>query len=70
MEHNTIKIATSSLTNTIYAGKILKSGIWASGKQDVTIDALIAVAEHTKIFGKPVEITDENGKLLHKITVE
>ncbi len=70
MEHKTIQIATSPLTNTIYAGKILKPGVWANGKQDVTVDALVAVAEHTKKFGKPVEITDERGKLLHKIIVE
>lgn len=67
---NKIQIANSPLTNTIYAGEILKSGIWAKGKQDVTIDALIAVAEHAKRFGKPIEIIDESGKLLHKITVE
>lgn len=52
------------------AGKILKEGIWAAGKQDVTMDCLISVAEHVKSFGKPVEITDGEGKLIYKITVE
>ena len=65
-----IHIANSSLTNTIYTGRILKHGVWAEGKQDVTIEALIAVAEHARNFGKPIEITDENGKLLHKIIVK
>lgn len=67
---NKLHIAVSPLTNSIFAGKILKKGIWADGKQDVTMDCLIAVAKHTKKFGKPVEIMDESGKLIHKITVE
>jgi len=67
---NKLHIALSPLTNTIFAGKILKKGIWAAGKQDVTMDALISVAEHVKAFGKPVEITDSEGKLIYKIIVE
>ncbi len=67
---NTIRITASPLTNTIFAGKILKNGLWATGKQDVTMDRLISVAEHVKAFGKPVEITDIEGDLLYKITVE
>lgn len=68
---NKIRVAVSPLTNTIFAGKILKNGTWATGKQDVTIDCLNAVAEHVKAFGKPVEVTDATtGKLIHKITVE
>ena len=67
---NKIKVAVSPLTNTIYAGKILKDGFWAAGKQDVTLDALIAVSEHVIKFGKPVEITDSKKKLIYKIIVE
>lgn len=67
---NKIKVAVSPLTNTIFAGKTLKAGVWAKGKHDVTIDALIAVAQHVKAFGKPVEVTDGDGKLLYKISVE
>lgn len=33
-----IKIATSPLTNTIYAGTVLKGGRWGAGKQDVTVE--------------------------------
>ena len=65
-----IRVAVSPLTNTIFAGKILKPGVWAANKQDVTMDCLISVAEHVKAFGKPVEITDGDGKLIYKITVE
>jgi hypothetical protein len=71
---NKIVIRTSPLTNTIYVGKIkkdIKSGlmVWKE-KQDVTIEALVAVAEHTIKFGKDVEITDGEGKLLFRIKVE
>ena len=65
-----LMIAVSPLTNTIFAGKILKQGLWAKGKQDVTMDCLIAVAEHVKAFGKPVEISDGEGRLLYKIIIE
>jgi len=67
---NNIKVAVSPLTNTIFAGKILKEGMWGANKQDVTMDCLISVAKHVKAFGKPVEITDGKGELIYKITVE
>ena len=68
---NKITVATSPLTNTIFAGKVLKAGTWGANKQDVTMDCLSAVVEHVKAFGKPVEITDaETGVLLYRITVE
>lgn len=62
-------IATSVLTNKIYGGKILKKGAWAADKEDLTIEALVAVAEHVLKLGVPVEITS-NGKLEFRITVE
>ncbi len=65
-----LRVATSPLTNTIFAGKTLKPGVWAKGKQDVTMDCLLSVAEHVKAFGEPVEILDEAGNLFCKITVE
>ena len=68
---NKLRIAVSPLTNTIFAGKTLKAGTWAAGKQDITMDCLNAVAEHVKSFGKPVEITNaDTGELIYKITVE
>jgi len=71
MMKNKLRVAISPLTNTIFAGKILKTGIWATGKEDVTMDCLNAVAEHVKAFGKPVEITNaDTGELIYRITVE
>ena len=62
-----LHIGTSPLTNTIFAGTVLKDGkTWGANKQDVTIDALVAVAQHVINFGKPVEITS-NGELEYVI---
>ena len=42
-----IHIAASPITNTIYAGHVLKDGMtWGTNQQDVTIEALMAVIEH------------------------
>lgn len=42
-----LRIGNSPLTNTIYAGRLLKDQhTWAKGRQDVTIDALSAVADY------------------------
>jgi len=68
---NNLHIASSPLTGTIFAGKVLKDGrTWSANKQDVTIEALVAVAEHALKFGKPVEITKADGTLEYRITVE
>ena len=65
-----LHIAVSQLSNTIFAGSVLKSGnVWAANKQDVTTEALVAVAQHVVAFGKPVEISC-NGALEFRITVE
>lgn len=55
-------------------GKALKDGrTWAAGKQDVTIEALVAVAEHAILFGdktgEAVEIRNHKGELEYTITV-
>lgn len=65
-----LHIAASQLTGTIFAGTLLKNGTWAAGKQDLTIEALVAVAEHALKFGKPVEISTADGKPKYRITVE
>jgi len=55
----------------IYAGKILKAGLWAAGKEDVTMEALVAVAMHVDMHGKPVEISRADGTgVEYRITVE
>ena len=65
-----LHIAASPLTGTIFAGTVLKNGTWAAGKQDLTIEALVAVAEHGLKFGKPIEIGTPDGKPEYRITVE
>lgn len=65
-----LHVAVSPLTNTIFAGHVLQSGVWGAGKQDVTIPCLIAVAEHALKFGKPVTISDGEGRPVYTITVE
>lgn len=65
-----LRVACSPLTGNIFAGALLKDGMtWAANKQDVTMDALVAVAQHGINFGKPIEIT-ANGKPEYRITVE
>lgn len=65
-----LHIGTSQLTGTIFAGTLLKDQrTWASNKQDVTLDALVAVAEHGIKFGKPIQITDAESVPLYRITV-
>ena len=65
-----LHIGTGPL-GTIFAGTILKDGrTWSIGKQDVTLEALVAVAQHVTLFGKPVEITKQDGTLEYRITVE
>ena len=64
-----LHVATSPLTNTIFAGTVLKCGnVWSANKQDVTIDAIVAVAEHVLEFKAPVIVTAD-GKPEYKIEV-
>lgn len=66
-----IHIAASPLTGAIFAGSVLKDGrTWGADKKDVTIEALVAVAEHTVKFGKPVEISKPDGTLEFRIIVQ
>ena len=67
-----LHVGTSMISGTIYAGAVLQSGRrWAANKQDVTLDALVAVAQHVVRFGEPVEIRDAETKALqYRITVE
>ena len=69
MNKKKIHVGMSPLTGTIFAGTILKDGMWAAGKQDVTDEALFAVAQHCVHFGMPAEI-NYDGKLRYRITVE
>ena len=65
-----LHVSASPFTGIIYAGTLLKCGyVWSAGTQDVTTEALVAVAQHTLRFGKPV-VVHANGKPKYKITVE
>ena len=66
-----LHIAASPLTGTIFAGSVLKDGrTWGANKKDVTIEALVAVAEHAVKFGEPVVISKPDGTPEYRITVE
>ena len=68
MNKKKIHVGTPPLTGTIFAGPTLKDGMWAAGKQDVTRDALVAVAQHCVHSGMPVEIM-YGGSPRYRITV-
>lgn len=71
MSKRPLHVAISPLTGTIFAGHVLKGGgVWAANKQDVTIEALVAVAQHVEKFGAPVVISRENGTPEYEITVK
>jgi len=70
MKNKKLHVAVSPLTNTIFAGHILQRGTWGAGKQDVTMPALISVAEHVLAFGAPVVISDGERRPIYTITVE
>lgn len=69
-----LHIASSPLTGTIFAGTVLKDGrTWGANKKDLTIEALVAVAEHAVHFGektgKAIEIRKADGTLEYTIKV-
>lgn len=64
-----LHVGCSALSGNIYCGHVLKDGrTWAANKTDVTVEALVAVAEHTLAFGKPVVI-NAKGLPKYEITV-
>jgi hypothetical protein len=70
MSKKPLVIQASPMTGIIYAGTLKPNGrIWSSGKQDVTLPALVAVAQHVVKFGKPVIISTEDGTPEYEITV-
>jgi hypothetical protein len=63
-------VATSPLTNRIYAGHVLKDGqTWAADKDDVTGAACAAVAQHVIKNEDPVVVTS-NGVPKYEITAK
>jgi len=66
-----LHIGTSPLTGTIYAANIVANGTrWGANKKDVTIEALVAVAEHVQRFNAPVVISKADGTPEYEITVK
>ena len=70
-----IHVACSPLTGTIYAGSVLKDGrTWGTQKRDVTLEALVAVAEHTLISAgakrEAINTVSAGGVPRYRITVE
>ena len=75
MTKRKLHVGTSPLTGSIYAGALLKDGrTWASGKQDVTIESLVSVAEHALLFeamhGGPIIVSKADGTPEFEITVK
>lgn len=64
-----LHIATSPLTNNIYSGSLIKGGRWGSDKCDLTIQALVAVAEHVTKLGAPCIISTAEGTPVYEIQV-
>lgn len=65
-----LRVGCSPLTNNIYAGRLCVDGhTWRDGKQDVTVDALVAVAEHVERFGQPVRLYGRADAPSYEITV-
>ncbi|WP_270832651.1 DUF7446 family protein [Aeromonas sp. QDB22] len=65
-----LHVATSPLTGTIYAGTLLKTSKWGVDKTDVTVPALVAVAEHTLKNNGAVIISTDDGKPVYEINVK
>ena len=70
-----LHIAASPLTGTIFCGSVLKDGrTWGANKKDLTIEALVAVAEHAlhfkKLHADDIIISKQDGTPEYKITVE
>jgi len=65
-----IHVATSPLTNRIFAGSVLKDGrTWGANKQDVTGKVCGAVCEHVLTIGGPV-VVSLNGVPKYEIIVK
>jgi len=63
-----LQIATSPL-GEIFVG-VPKGDMWGKVRQDMTIEALVSVAEHVLIVGEPVVISTVDGVPEYKISVE
>lgn len=61
MSMKKLHIACSPLSGNIFAGTLLKNEtIWSANKQDLTLEAVIAVAEHVNRFGGEIKVTRDD----------
>ena len=51
------KVGCSPLTSKLYAGKVLKNGMWGQTKHDVTDSAVGAVAQHLLQLEEKLQFT-------------
>jgi hypothetical protein len=51
------KVGCSPLTSRLYAGNVLKNGIWGKTKHDVTDSAVGAVAQHLLQLNEKLQFT-------------
>jgi len=58
---NDFKIGCSPLTSEIFAGKVLKNGMWGATKHNVTDTAVGAVAQHL-MQKDEIMVFDHKGK--------
>lgn len=63
-----LRLGCSPITNTIYAGKIDKSGMWIGLKHDVTKDAVKSVAENLLRTDESFRFTFEGKRYELRVT--
>ena len=64
-----IRIATSALTKTIYAGKLNKKGdSFLTGKTDVTSDVLKSIIDYVGI--DKIHVVSISGKPIYEISIK
>ena len=51
------KVGCSPLTSRLFAGKVLKNGMWGQTKHDVTDSAVGAVAQHLLQLDEKMQFT-------------
>jgi len=51
------KVGCSPLTSRLFAGKVLKNGMWGKPKHDVTDSAVGAVAQHLLQLDEKMQFT-------------
>jgi hypothetical protein len=66
-----IKLGFSPFSSKIFAGTLLKCGkIWSKNKEDVTLQAVCAVAEYGLSLDGPIELAGSDKVITHRVTVE